>query len=129
MGPLPRVVVTGVLALLALSAMTCAPSATQPVSPSRSVDFTPPANDCASGTPSTGRERPIVCVENVGGRLTVTPDSIAAWDVSPADKATPTMIHWVTRGGGSLQIQFKDAGCVQPVECNRKGHCRAKAID
>ena len=123
-GPLPFALV-----LIALCAMSCAPSQQKPVSPSRSADFDPPANDCSNGRPTDARALPVVCVEKVGGRLVITPDSITAWDASPTDKATANMIHWVTRGGGSLQIQFKDAGCVEPPECNSKGHCRAKTVD
>ena len=126
-GSLRRVVLTGVVAVLALSAMTCA--SPQPSPPAAMVDFVVPANNCATGIPTTGRERPIVCIENVGGRLVATPPSIEAWDVLPSDRTTPNVIHWVARGGGSLTIQMKDPGCVQPVECNAKGHCRAKPVD
>jgi hypothetical protein len=100
------------------------------VQPSRGGTTAVPPNDCSRGAATMNKERPVICVENAAPGLRITPDSMEAWDVLPADRTAPVMIHWVTRsGGGDLRIDFKDGGCVETPQCNGRGHCQAKTIN
>ena len=118
--PLHRFCFTVVLSLFLLSVMTCG-------APNDRI--APPANDCARGSGTAEKTRPVVCVSNTPNGIVVSPESIELWDVQPNDKKTSVMIHWVTRGGGNLQIQMKDEGCLEKPKCDQNGHCHAKAID
>ena len=101
--------------------LACAPS---------NVDRMAPPNNCARGNGTANKAQPVVCVSDTGAGLAVDPESIELWDVTPADKTKPVMIHWVTRSGkGDLQIRMKEEGCVEKIQCNKNGHCHAKAID
>ncbi len=84
-------------------------------------------NPCASGGGSADRNAPIVCVDDRGGTLSVTPDPIRVHDVGAADKL-PVMIHWHTRtGANDLRIEI-EPGCVTEVSCERPGHCSARTL-
>lgn len=84
-------------------------------------------NPCASGTGSTDRNAPIVCVDDRGGTLSVTPDPIRVNGRGEADRL-PVMIHWYTRSGtNDLQIEV-EPGCVTEVRCARPGHCSARSV-
>lgn len=82
-------------------------------------------NPCSAGAGKDDRNAPIVCVDDTGEALTVSPDPITVHDVGKSDRQ-PVLLHWWTRSGGNgLGIQIAD-GCVTDVNC-RGGHCWAKS--
>jgi hypothetical protein len=83
---------------------------------------------CGGGTPSADKQAPVVCVDDSGARLSVSPDPVEVHDVLESDRATPVTIHWWTQsGGGDLRIEMKDSGCVAGLHCET-GHCWANTI-
>lgn len=85
------------------------------------------ANPCTTGAGKDDRNAPIVCVDDMGGTLSVHPDPIRVHDVGQSDHRA-VVIHWWTRSGGNgLGIKIAD-GCVANVDC-RGGHCWAKTKD
>jgi hypothetical protein len=129
---LPRLWLPSAVLLLSFFLLTCA---TQPApdtgasasgsapAPSRS-QIAPAAGPCGNGQGDAHRDRPIVCVDDSADALTVNPDPVWVHDVMSTDRRTRPVIHWWTRTGGSLRIEFKDAGCVRDMNCNGN-HCRA----
>lgn len=100
----------------ALSVLTCA---------STSAPLEPRMNPCADGAGRKSLRAPIVCVDDTGPRLTVSPDPVVADD---RHGGRPVVIHWWTRSGrGELRIEGVDA-CLTNVECSGD-HCMAKAKD
>jgi hypothetical protein len=82
-------------------------------------------NPCANnGKGSENRNAPIVCVDDTGATLTVSPDPIRIHDVGAADRA-PVVIHWHTvSGANDLNIEI-EPGCITEMNCSG-GHCRAR---
>lgn len=81
---------------------------------------------CGMGEGKADRNAPIVCVDDLGGTLSVNPDPIRAHDVGQSDRQ-PVVIHWWTRsGGGELGIEVAP-GCVTNVTC-RGAHCTARTL-
>ncbi|HYC89732.1 MAG TPA: hypothetical protein VEO54_11015 [Thermoanaerobaculia bacterium] len=81
-------------------------------------------NPCSNGVGSENRNAPIVCVDDTGSTLTVSPDPIRVHDVGASDRA-PVVIHWHTvSGANDLNIEI-EPGCVAEMNCTR-GHCRAR---
>lgn len=102
-----------------------------PIAPSRSgPSVAPETGPCNSqGKGDENRDRPIVCVDDSAGALSVHPDPVRAHEVMSTDRKTPPVIQWFTRSGrGDLKVEFKDAGCVTDIDCNKNGHCKAKVI-
>src|SRR5215211_1020256 len=58
------------------------------------------ANPCAGKAGSTDRNAPIVCVDDTGATLSVSPDPIRVHDVGAADRA-PVVVHWRTVSGAN----------------------------
>jgi hypothetical protein len=84
------------------------------------------ANPCAGKAGSNDRNAPIVCVDDTGSTLTVSPDPIRVHDVGAADRA-PVVVHWRTvSGANDLHIEM-EPGCVANVQCDANGgHCMAR---
>lgn len=84
-------------------------------------------NPCADKAGSTDRNAPIVCVDDTGSTLTVSPDPIHLHDVGAADRA-PVVIHWHTvSGANDLRVEI-EPGCVTETTCAGNGHCRARTL-
>ena len=85
------------------------------------------AGPCASKAGSNDRNAPIVCVDDTGSTLTVSPDPIRVHDVGASDKA-PVVLQWHTvSGANDLHIEI-EPGCVDEVKCPRPGHCVARTL-
>lgn len=83
---------------------------------------------CGDGRGNADRQAPIVCVDDLGATLSVSPDPIVLHDQKKGG-SQPVVMQWFTRSGrGDLQIAIED-GCVTEVKCNGKGHCTAKSRD
>ena len=113
------------LATAVLALATCAPTAKGPDDPGLR------ANPCNTGAGKDDRHAPIVCVDDLGGTLSVNPDPINVHDEGRGSggrgNGEPVIIHWWTRSGtGDLGIQVAD-GCVTDVNC-RGAHCMAKTL-
>lgn len=116
------------LSLLILAA-ACAHT-TQPAVPERSPRPAALVEQPGGCPPAVNRpEAPIVCVDDTGDKLSVSPETVYAFDRHPQDKG-PVNVLWFTRSGaGDLRIEFADDHCVGKVWCNPKtGHCRAKTL-
>lgn len=116
---------------LVLFAAACAhttqPAAMPEPAPPRPVALAEQAGGCP---PAVNRpEAPMVCVDDTGDRLHVSPETVYAYDVHPNDKA-PVNLTWFTKsGGGDLRIEFADEHCVGRVWCNpNSGLCQAKTL-
>ncbi len=84
-------------------------------------------NPCASKAGSTDRNAPIVCVDDTGATLSVSPDPIRVHDVGAADKM-PVVIHWYTvSGANDLHIEM-EPGCITDTKCDVAGHCMARTM-
>lgn len=87
-------------------------------------------NPCRSDTGSAGSlviDAPVVCVDDTGGTLRVTPDPIVLRDLDGVG-GPPVPIHWYTvSGANDLRIEI-EPGCLTQMECERPGHCSAKAV-
>jgi hypothetical protein len=82
-------------------------------------------NPCADGAGRKSLRAPIVCVDDTGAMLRVSPDPVVADD---RHGGRPVVIHWwTTSGGGELRIEGVDA-CLTNVECSGD-HCMAKTVD
>ena len=82
-------------------------------------------NPCASKAGSADRNAPIVCVDDTGSTLTVSPDPIRVHDVGASDKA-PVVLQWHTVSGrNDLHVEI-EPGCVTETTCSGNGHCRAR---
>lgn len=82
-------------------------------------------NPCADRAGTTDRNAPIVCVDDTGSTLTVSPDPIRAHDVGAADRL-PVVIHWHTVSGtNDLRLEI-EPGCVTNTNCDGNGHCMAR---
>jgi hypothetical protein len=81
---------------------------------------------CASGAPKEhDRSAPIVCVDDSGATLRVSPDPVVVHDVG-ASTSAPVVLQWFTHSGtGNLQLEIAP-GCVTDLQCNGRGHCTAK---
>lgn len=120
--------------LLIVCSCASQPSTPQPVDPvapggSASTGLRPSraGNPCAGKAGSTDRNAPIVCVDDTGSTLTVSPDPIRIHDVGAADRA-PVVIHWHTvSGSNDLRIEI-EPGCVTETTCAGNGHCRARTL-
>lgn len=108
------------LLLVLVSVLVIAGCAGRPDNPSIN------AGVCSSGVASINRQAPIVCVDDTGATLTVSPDPAEANDVLEGPRTNPVIVHWWTKsGGGNLGIEMKGSECVGRVECSG-GHCWAK---
>jgi hypothetical protein len=84
------------------------------------------ANPCAGKAGSTDRNAPIVCVDDTGATLSVSPDPIRVHDVGAADRL-PVAIHWYTvSGANDLHVEI-EPGCVTDTTCDGNGHCMARS--
>lgn len=87
-------------------------------------------NPCRPETGSGGSlviDAPVVCVDDTGATLRVTPDPIVLRDLDKAG-GRPVTIHWYTvSGANDLGIEI-EPGCVTQLECAGPGHCSAKAV-
>jgi len=84
-------------------------------------------NPCSDRAGSTDRNAPIVCVDDTGSALTVSPDPVRVNDVGAADRA-PVMIHWHTVSGtNDLRLEI-EPGCVTNTTCDGRGHCSARTV-
>ena len=82
-------------------------------------------NPCADRVGANDRNAPIVCVDDTGRTLTVSPDPIRVHDVGAADRL-PVVIHWHTvSGANDLRVEI-EPGCVTETTCDSNGHCRAR---
>ena len=82
-------------------------------------------NPCSDKAGSNDRNAPIVCVDDTGSTLTVSPDPIRVHDVGASDRA-PVVVHWYTvSGANDLHVEI-EPGCVTETTCNANGHCRAR---
>lgn len=85
-------------------------------------------NPCADGKGSGDRQAPIVCVEDTGPTLSVSPDPIVI-DDRKKEGSEPVTMQWFTRSGrGDLQIAIED-GCLTELKCSGNGQCVAKTRD
>lgn len=84
---------------------------------------------CAGGPPKEhDRNAPIVCVDDTGSTLRVSPDPVVVHDVGRVTGA-PVTVQWFTHTGtGNLQLEI-DPGCVTDLRCNGRGHCTARTRD
>jgi hypothetical protein len=102
---------------------TCAHSNTNPPSPGGgNAGF---VGACGSVTASANRDAPIVCIDDTGSALTVSPDPIRVNQTHSTTHA-PVVLQWHTKSGNDVQIEM-EPGCVEPVKCT-KGHCTTKAM-
>lgn len=86
-----------------------------------------PANPCGTGEGVSNRNAPILCVDDLGGTLSVRPDPIVIHEVDEKD-GKPVVVHWFTRSGGNdLRLEIQP-GCVTDLRCNGKGHCTARTL-
>jgi hypothetical protein len=84
------------------------------------------AGACGSGAGKADRNAPIICVDDSGAALSVSPDPIHVHSVGQADRQ-PVVIHWWTRSGGNtLNLEIQE-GCVTDVTCNGP-HCTARTL-
>lgn len=118
------------LVVLGVCLVFCA-CASPPVRPVvDSTQSTELDNPCRPGTGSGGSlliNAPVVCVDDTGGTLRVTPDPIVLHDLDGAG-GRPVPIHWYTvSGANDLRIEI-EPGCITQLECVTPGHCSAKAI-
>lgn len=82
---------------------------------------------CGTGAGSADRDAPIVCVDDSGSTLTVSPDPIRVNEKHSKTRA-PVVLQWFTKSGrNDLEIRMEE-GCVEPVKCDGKGHCMTKAL-
>lgn len=83
------------------------------------------ANPCAGGGKGVrNADRPIVCVDDSGATLSVSPDPFRIHDRASSGNASPA-VQWFTRSGrGDLQVRFADERCVRNMVCTG-GHCTA----
>ena len=64
-------------------------------------------------------DRPMVCVDDSSDELVVRPDPVTFHDVLSTDKTLSPSILWFTKSGrGTLEIRFRDEGCVRDIRCN-----------
>ena len=114
-----------VLFVVAGGLCTCAADQPSPMALRGAADG---AGPCADGKGKDNRQAPIVCVDDTGAALTVSPEPIIL-DAKLRGKGGAVTLQWFTRSGGNdLQVSVKD-GCVTDVKCDGKGHCTAKAKD
>lgn len=87
-------------------------------------------NPCRVGTGSGGSlmiDAPVVCVDDTGAALRVTPDPIVLRDLDSVG-GRPVAIHWHTvSGANDLRVEI-EPGCLTQLACDRPGHCSAKAV-
>lgn len=106
----------------------CAPYGVKPVVDSNQI--TELENPCGVGTGSTGSrtiDAPVVCVDDSGATLRVTPDLTVLRDLDRVG-GQPVEIQWYTvSGGNDLRIEI-EPGCLTSLVCERPGRCSAKAI-
>lgn len=86
------------------------------------------ASVCRDGAGDANRQAPIVCVDDSGRTLSVSPEPVVIHDVRASDRRTPVTVHWFTTSGrGDLNVEI-EKGCVADVKCDRRGHCSARTI-
>ena len=84
-------------------------------------------NPCTAKAGSTDRNAPIVCVDDTGAKLSVSPDPIRVHDVGAADRL-PVVIQWYTvSGANDLHVEL-EPGCVADTKCDGNGHCMARTV-
>ena len=84
-------------------------------------------NPCTAGEGNANRNAPILCVDDLGGTLSVRPDPIVIHEVHESSRQ-PVMVHWFTRSGrNDLQLEI-EPGCVAELKCNGKGKCSARTL-
>lgn len=113
------------LTVLAVTLVLCACAAQQGGGPNDTITPITPsqAGPCAGKTGTADRRAPIVCVDDTGSTLTVSPDPVHVHDESAA--GAPIVIQWHTvSGANDLQVEIEE-GCVTTVRCPRPGHCTA----
>jgi Na+-transporting methylmalonyl-CoA/oxaloacetate decarboxylase gamma subunit len=85
------------------------------------------ANPCSTGHGSPNKQAPIVCVDDSGPVLVVTPDPITAHD-KERGTSRPVTVQWFTKSGANLNVEMTETGCVTQVNCNAPGSCTAKTV-
>lgn len=122
------IVLLGVLLILcACAAQQSTAPAPPPAAGGSSSTALRAGNPCSNKVGSTNRNAPIVCVDDTGSTLTVSPDPIRLHDVGAADRA-PVVIHWHTvSGANDLHVEI-EPGCVTETTCDGNGHCRARTL-
>lgn len=113
------------LMLLGMTIVLCACAAQQSVSPTDATALR--GSPCANKAGSNDRNAPIVCVDDTGTALAVSPDPIRVHDVGQNDRL-PVMLQWHTVSGrNDLRVEI-EPGCVTDVRCERPGHCAARTL-
>lgn len=113
------------IVLLGVLLIVCSCATQQATDPNPTITTRGGGNPCSDRTGSADRNAPIVCVDDSGGTLTVSPDPIRVHDVGAADRA-PVVLHWYTVSGtNDLRIEI-EPGCVTEMRCESAGHCMAR---
>jgi hypothetical protein len=85
-------------------------------------------NPCASGTATTSRQAPIVCIDDTNRKLIASPDPIEVSNVLKSDRKSPVTVQWYTKSGtGDVQVKI-EPGCVTEEKCEGRGKCSAKSV-
>ena len=82
-----------------------------------------PRSRCAAG--SSRPEAPVVCIDDTGTRLSVSPERVEAYDRDPEKQGHPMVILFFTKSGsGDFQIVPRSGNCIEP---QTEHHCPPNA--